>query len=348
MNTMETAEATVRERWDAYREKHPRARIYDAARALNLSELELLATDCGKVATRLNGPCQDILKALEGAGHVMALTRNHWVVIEKKGRYKPVSFNGHVGLVLDEGIDLRIFISNWKHAYTVHHPEHPHYSYSFQFFDSSGRALHKVYLPPEAEDAWHDITARFRSKDQSPSASVEPVPAPTSETPDEDIDTEAFLNAWGALQDTHDFFGLLKKFGVARTQAFRMAEGQFTRRLTVGAHRDVLESAAESGLPIMVFAGNHGCIEIHTGPVKKVLEARGWYNVMDPDFNLHLNEEGIVETWLVRKPTEDGVVTSVELFDRDGQGILQLFGKRKPGIPELDAWRELAESLPVL
>ena len=127
-----------------------------------------------------------------------------------------------------------------------------------------------------------------------------------------------------------------------------MAEGQFTRRLPVNSHRAILESAAETELPIMVFSGNHGCIEIHTGPIRKVLEARGWYNIMDPGFNLHLNEAGIVETWLVRKPTKDGVVTSVEIFDAEGREIAQIFGKRKPGIAELEAWRTLAESLPGL
>jgi putative hemin transport protein len=67
--------------------------------------------------------------------------------------------------------------------------------------------------------------------------------------------------------------------------------------------------------------------------------------VMDPSFNLHLREDRIGSVWLVRKPTEDGVVTSVEVFDKQGENIAMLFGARKPGKPELPAWRELAESL---
>ena len=49
----------------------------------------------------------------------------------------------------------------------------------------------------------------------------------------------------------------------------------------------------------------------------------------------------------MRKPTEDGVVTSLELYDAYGETIAFLFGKRKPGIPELDAWRELVAEIPV-
>ena len=41
----------------------------------------------------------------------------------------------------------------------------------------------------------------------------------------------------------------------------------------------------------------------------------------------------------------DGVVTSVELFDAQGETIAMLFGKRKPGIPELPEWRTLVDGL---
>jgi len=34
------------------------------------------------------------------------------------------------------------------------------------------------------------------------------------------------------------------------------------------------------------------------------------------------------------------------LYDAHGTQIVQLFGKRKPGIPELEAWRALAVGLP--
>lgn len=70
-----------------------------------------------------------------------------------------------------------------------------------------------------------------------------------------------------------------------------------------------------------------------------------WINVMDPNFNLHLDTTRIAETWVVRKPTEDGIVTAVEVFNKDGDIIVQFFGKRKPGIPELEEWRSLVAEL---
>jgi putative hemin transport protein len=70
-----------------------------------------------------------------------------------------------------------------------------------------------------------------------------------------------------------------------------------------------------------------------------------WVNVMDPDFNLHLRGDAIASAWIVKKPTTDGHVTSLELFDSDGETIALLFGKRKPGQPESEAWRTLASEL---
>jgi putative hemin transport protein len=73
-----------------------------------------------------------------------------------------------------------------------------------------------------------------------------------------------------------------------------------------------------------------------------------WFNVLDAEFNLHLQTKGVTELWRVRKPSTDGVITSWEAFDAEGELVVQLFGARKPGIPEREDWRDLAESAPAL
>jgi putative hemin transport protein len=70
-----------------------------------------------------------------------------------------------------------------------------------------------------------------------------------------------------------------------------------------------------------------------------------WLNVLDPTFNLHLREDAIASSWVVRKPTRDGDVTSLELFDAAGFCFAQLFGQRKPGVPELESWRAVLQVL---
>ena len=83
---------------------------------------------------------------------------------------------------------------------------------------------------------------------------------------------------------------MTRKYGVTRTQALRLASDEFVTKIDPSKVVTLLETASERKLPIMVFVGNRGIIQIHTGEVNKVL----WYNtdhVMDPDFNLHLDTE---------------------------------------------------------
>ena len=58
----------------------------------------------------------------------------------------------------------------------------------------------------------------------------------------------------------------------------------------------------------MIFVSSRGCIQIHTGEVRKLLPMGPWFNVMDPNFNLHLREDHVASAWVVKKPTTDGVV----------------------------------------
>jgi putative hemin transport protein len=175
---------------------------------------------------------------------------------------------------------------------------------------------------------------------------VAPVEPPPEETPDEDIDVEGFLDAWGRLKDTHDFFPLLRDYEVSRAQALRFGEGRFTRRVPADSLRRTLQTAAEQETPIMVFVGSPGCLQIHSGPVKTLKATPPWYNVLDPGFQLHLNETMIDQAWVVEKPTTDGTVTSLELLDAEGSIIARLFGKRKPGQPEREDWRAILHGLP--
>jgi putative hemin transport protein len=349
---MELNYSDLKQRWDTLRREQPELRIRNAADQLGVSEAELVALDCGNGTTRLDGGWGSLLMELELLGELMALTRNDACVHEKTGVYRNVKmFDGHImGLVLDEEIDLRLFMSHWHYGFAVETPwngSSEGIRRSLQFFDRDGEAVHKVFLTRKSDvAAYNALVEKYRHADQSPELQVEPVRPESPEKSDAEIDVADFLQGWRDLKDTHDFFPLLKTYGVSRTQALRLAEGEFVERVEKASLRQVLEQASETQTPIMVFVGSRGCIQIHTGPVK-TLKAHGpWYNVLDPGFQLHLNETMVDQAWIVRKPTNDGVVTSLELFDAQGGVIAMFFGKRKPGIPELGEWRDIIDALP--
>lgn len=345
--TAQPAGATLAARWQALRGQQPNLRIRDAARSLGVSEAELLATSCGNGVTRLAGDWREVLKQVPSLGRVMALSRNENCVHERKGVYGMPSFDGHVGLVLGEDIDLRLFMTSWALGFAVRE-QMPKGSErrSLHFFDAAGGALHKIYLQDDADSAAFDrIVAGFAATDQSPIQPVVALPEPASDRPDSEIEVDRMRDRWANLKDTHDFFPLLRKYKVGRKQALRLGGADFAVELKSSDVRALLEAASAQDLPIMVFVGNRGIVQIHTGLTKNVVVAGDWLNVMDPDFNLHLRETAIESAWLVRKPTTDGDVTSIEVFDAAGELIVTFFGKRKPGQPEDQNWRRLAHSL---
>lgn len=340
---MSTLVNDLKEKWEALKAENPHLRIRNAAAELGVSEAELLATTVGNGVTVLKPEFQNILTEAEQLGKVMALTRNDECVHERKGTYLNGDFSSpHAQLFVGEDIDLRIFLNHWKFAFAVIDGDKK----SLQFFGKDGLALHKIYLTKDSnEPAFDVIVEKFKAEDQNQALEFETVAPKADEKADAEIDVEGFQKAWTELKDTHDFFMMTRKFGVSRTQALRLAPEGFTKKIESSKVVNVLEDASEKELPIMIFVGNRGIIQIHTGNIKKTLWHQQWFNVMDPDFNLHLDVTKIAEAWIVKKPTEDGEVTAVEVFNKEGDFIVQFFGKRKPGIPELQEWKDLVADL---
>jgi putative hemin transport protein len=335
----------LKERWAQFRVANPQVRIREAAKELGASEVELLATEIGETVVSLNNNFDGLLQEFHTLGRIMALTRNEEIVHERKGEYVNVEVmtgHGKMGLALGEDIDLRIFFNKWHFGFAVKGENPRGISRSFQFFDAYGTAIHKVFLTDTSDlSAYEKLVEKYRRADQSQFLNVVPKLSKKPEKPDSKIDVAGFREAWAAMKDTHDFFGMTSKFGVSRGQALRLADREMAFQVPTDAYQYVLQKASDVKLAIMVFVSNDGIIQIHTGEVEKVVEARGWFNVLDEKFNLHINQNEIASTWIVKKPTSDGVVSSLEIFNKQGENVALLFGKRKPGIPEKEEWREL-------
>ncbi len=344
---------TLKSEWLKFKAENPKTRIRDAAKLLKTTEAELLATDCNETVTRLDVKITDFLaEEIPRLGKVKALTRNDEVVHERNGEYLNPSFgkNAHVGLFVGEDIDLRIFLSHWKFTFAVSEIARGKERFSIQFFSGNGSAIHKIYLIKESNtEAFLKIKTTFKHKIQGIEKDEVNAEVAAGEKRNEDPDQEKFQQDWLNLKDTHAFFPLMKKHAVSRLQALELApenDGvKYAKKVSNDVVKRSLEMVAETNTPIMVFVGNKGMLQIHTGPVKKLLEMKEWFNVMDPEFNLHIRTNSIKECWLVKKPTSDGEVNSIEVFNFKEELICTFFGKRKPGIPENSNWREIINDL---
>lgn len=362
MNTSTTTEQprpeALKQSWDELKKVKPGIRIRDAAVELGVSEAELLATTVGEKTIRLAGDWTEFMRRLPELGRVMSLTRNDSCVLEHKGPFQKIDIMGempHAMATVIGPIELRVFFKGWRYGFAVEQTAGDRVLKSLQVFDASGDAIIKIYLQEDGpakrkgsnEEAYYKLIEDFRAADQSKEIVVTPR-VKSDYLPLEPVNKEAFLGEWRALKDTHDFFGMLMRHKVHRHYALTLGEGEFTYKLDPLAVRTMLETAANDKLPIMIFAGNNGNIQIHQGKIQTVRVMDNWLNILDPDFNMHLRADHMADVWVVKKPTTDGVVTALEVFDEEKNMIAQFFGLRKPGIPERNEWRELVDKLPVL
>ncbi|WP_426071265.1 hemin-degrading factor [Janthinobacterium sp. DSP2-3-3] len=361
------APATLAERWSTLRTEQPKLQIRDAARALGVSEAQLLATNIGKGVTRLqadgNQP-REIMRAALDLGLVQAITRNENGVIETTGtasKFKQAGDKSEqadakqdpetqarqrniAGGYLGGQIDLRFHFENWKYAFAVEQPGRDGKpTRSLQFFDANGTAVHKIYLRNEPGVAVYDkLVATFRMPQQSAELNVLAVAPKAAEKPDAEIDVKEFQLAWKDMTDVHQFAQIMREFHLSREQALRLAPAGVVERVTPAALRTLLENAAKDKVAIMVFLGNDGLTQIYSGKIEKTMAAGGFFNVLDPDFNLHIRDTALRSGWVVKR----GGVTSVEFFDNDGTQVVSFFGVRERGKPQPQAWVDLADSLP--
>lgn len=328
---------TLAERYASLmREAGKPIRARDAAERLGTTEAALVASGATGPASPLRADWAALIGAMPRAGRIMALTRNEHAVHERHGQFVDVSSGpGHI-LVLGPDIDLRLFPGQWAHAYALG-GERP----SIQIFDKEGVAAHKIFATEATDrDGWAGILAEFALDAAAPPPAAPPAPAKAAD--EGVVDAHALRQDWLGLRDTHDFFPMLRRHRASRRQAFVLAGQDLAMKLAPQAGSAVLRLAAAQAVPVMVFVGNRAAIQIHTGTVDQLVDIPGWFNVLDPDFNLHLREAGVASAWRVVKPTEDGAVTSIELLDASGEVIALLFGARKPGEREREDWRAIA------
>lgn len=335
--------STLWQQYQSLKAQDPAKYARDIAAEMAISEAELTAARVGHDALRLTSEMREILAALEQVGDTKCICRNSWAVHEHSGSFTHLHLSEHAGIVLNpRALDLRLFVGQWASAFSLcEHSPHGE-RHSLQFFDHQGDAVLKVYVTAQTDlTAWNTLVARFTARDVIPLVITAAAAVEHAQNPD----AHALDRQWREMTDVHQFFGLLKKHRLSRQQAFRLVGDDLACQVDNNALPRLLNTVLAQGNEIMIFVGNRGCVQIFTGTLEKLTPMKGWINIFNPHFTLHLLEAGIAESWITRKPTADGHVTSLELFAADGTQIAQFYGQRSEGQPEQAQWRMQMDAL---
>lgn len=331
------------QRYTELKEEHPKKYARDLATLMGISEAELTAARVGHQASPLRPEMRELLHALESVGETKCITRNEYAVHEQVGTFANIHINEHAGIVLNpRALDLRVFVNQWASVFHLQEMTGHGERQSIQFFDRQGDAVLKVYAVDGTDmSAWQALLTAFRAEPVT-DFRVEPAePAGYADS----VDAALLESEWRAMTDVHQFFRLLKRHNVSRQQAFRAVADDLAVQVSNTALASLLDTVKQDGNEIMIFVSNRACTQIFTGKIEKLVPMHNWLNIFNPTFTLHLQELEIAETWITRKPTGDGIVTSLELFAADGTQIAQLYGQRSEGQPEQSQWRAQLSTL---
>lgn len=330
--------------WLQLKQEHPKLYARDIAKLMQISEAELTQSRVGQDAKRLKSEAKDLLKALGAVGETKCICRNEYAVHEQVGRFENQYLDGHAGLILNpRALDLRLFFSQWVHAFYIREANARGERQSIQFFDSYGDAVLKIYTTDNTDfAAWDQVVAQF-VQEENPALEVALAEIPVATAPT--VDSAIVEAEWRAMTDVHEFFMLLKRHQLTRQHAFRLVSDDLACKVDNSALTQLLSLAKQDQNEIMIFVSNRGCVQIFTGEVRKLMPMENWINIFNPGFTLHLMSDTIAESWVTRKYTKDGYVTSLELFAADGTQIAQLYGQRTEGEPEQQQWRTQIDAL---
>ncbi|MGH1473734.1 hemin-degrading factor [Yersinia proxima] len=345
-------EMTLPQQYLNVKQAHPELSSRNLAQRLNISEAELAYVRVGEDAERLDISAPLLLTELETVGVTSSVTSNPHAVHQQMGEYRNLRLHGHLGLLLNpRALDLRLFFRHWSTVFSLRETTAQGEQLSIQCFDFQGNAIHKIYCTKETNQvAWQALVAKYRMTTNPP---LELTPAEEQLNSESAIDGTIIDTEWRKMNDIHQFFMLLKRHNISRQQAFRAVGDDLAYQVDNQAVIRIFNAALAGQNEIMLFVGNNGCMQIFTGTIEQFATSADdqpaesqWVNVSHPRFNLQLNQQAIAESWVTRKPTKDGFVSSLELLDEHGKHILQIFGQRSEGQPEQSQWHQQLAELP--
>lgn len=322
----------------------------EGAKMLGVSELELLLSS--PHSTYLGTDCRSILEHLHTLGVVENIVRNDYAVHEKTGQFLNLQLGKSMGMILGEhGLDLRFFLNHWRYALAIANTDSKP-SYCIAFFDEYGNAINKAFLTKFDQqhiDAWQNLMHQFAPKEPTDIALLPNPPQQAWQLHALDDDSLGkFRQQWQDLTDIHAFHGILQKHNLDRISSYVQAPQGMSVQVKADLLEELFCQLASEELGCMIFVGNGGTIQIHSGTIKHIKRLHDWLNIMDKkhsQFTSHLKDTAISQLWFTKKPHSEGLTLGFEGFDEYGNSIITVFGERVEGQNQDPKWQHLATDL---
>lgn len=337
------------------RQAQPALGLKGWSRLLSCSEGELQASRLGQEAVMPLVDVFSLLYQLAGLGEVEISSFNAAGWARYTGRLAPPDLclddPGHLSLQLRSShqcLQLHMDAFYWGCAVEDQPPEAT-IQQSLQFFNKAGERFLKVKATQAtSQSGWQSLLERFARSEQpgQPLFAVEPeqknVSAPAN--------LAAFSQEWRLMEAPGQVAQLLKRYQADYLSCLQHLDQKFAREVSLNALFDLLKVVNQlpeaDCKPVLEMSFlTAGCLQRVSGVLQPPRLQHKALCIAYAEGCLHLDPQLLEEAWVVRKPQGDGWVTTLEIFDHQGQLLLQLQEKKPSAQPENLLLRQIFQTL---
>ena len=291
-------------------ESNSNLRIRDAAFKLNLSEAELLSTKSGEQVNFLKVVDKiDFLKKILTLDKLMFLSRNDYVVHEKTVFCQDVELKGGslIKFKNSQTDILKFDIDSIKYIFSEKKIHNNKNLRSIQFFNQAGSSVFKIYLKSDQGEAFDKLISEFQVDYNF------------------ELQSSLYFNTSEILTRRKD----LCRDSFDSFKYKDLIEWKCSSINKTGVFRNILEVASKEKYELGIYVIGPNCNQFHFGHIEKVVDYRGWLNVLDPEFNIHVKEDFIeseVSMFYDKKNVDHYNIQFSDALGRCLVGILPLPG----------------------
>ncbi|MEL0027083.1 MAG: ChuX/HutX family heme-like substrate-binding protein [Perlucidibaca sp.] len=340
MNTMVTLMAA-----EELRERHGRllraglqqTRPACAAR-LGVTEVELIAAQCGVRAVELALRPGRLLPLLGSLGEVRVVTGNTVCRQEQVGCYQPVQVRGNVAFMTAGELDLRLFLSHWGSCHAVQEQGKD----SLRWHDRTGRLVHAVHLTPGSDRDAYEALLHQHARKRWQMPSVEPVrPAAAGIV----RDAEQLRRDWLAQRDAGELQLVLQRQRLSRLAALQALGPDLAQEVGACAISHVLKVVAGTRLGLQGRTVNRGVVQTRSGLLTHLQREADVLLLEAGGHAFRLDVRAIDSVWVVAVPAAEGWRLDLEVYDRAGELSAGFSGLTQDGRTDRRAWPQLLRGL---
>ena len=252
----------TKQKWNSLKssKQNSMLRIRDAANILGVSEAELLSTNIGDSASYLKiHDFKQFINVIKNFSSLMILSRNDIAVHEIISSGEELVYNEESSTISSQYFSIKLKSDFFSHVFSEKLVSGKRQIRSFQFFDENGQATLKIYQKSHQNDLYNKIVSDYKSEYNY-------------EFQKRQLETKIKSDF---IDDYFDQFSSTIPKKISSKTLFRR----------------ILENFSSKSLTLEVKVFSERVIQTYYGKIKKVVDFKGWFNILDSSFNLHVQDD---------------------------------------------------------